>query len=132
MAFEDYIGVSFVTSIITSGTAYFIQRKHKIKDAFKAEKDKKIVEKTFDVEVKLFEIVNNACNQFTADSQQYKEKAIQINTIRSENIIFISNGINKLCSSIADYLLLVAVDPTKADKEKEQWFIKKFKKKFRK
>lgn len=132
MGIFDYIGISFFTSLFTSVIAYFVQRKHKISDAFKTEKDKKIVARTFDVEVKLFEIVNNAFSQFSSSSQTYIDYANEINTLRSENIIFITKSINKLCKDIADYLLLIAVNQSKTNKFQEQEFIKKFKKKFRK
>lgn len=125
------LGVSFFTSVFTNVISYYIQRKHKMKDAFKAEKDKKIVAKTYEIEVKLFEIVNSACNQYIGSSIRYIDYANEINTIRKENIIFISDSINLLCKDIADYLLLIAVDPSKIKKKDEQEFIRQFKKKFR-
>jgi hypothetical protein len=126
----NILGVSFITSLFTNVIAYLIQRKHKIRDAFKSEKDKLIVSKSFDNEVKLFELINFVSNQYTFDSNNLKTISDQINEIRRENFLYINENIYILCKEFADYLLLVSVDSSKMDKGFEQKCIHKFKDEF--
>lgn len=123
---------AIITSALTSGIFYFVQRKHKRNDSFINEKNKAIVQKCIDSEVELFAIFKTVKSQFNIDRADLITYSNQITQKRLDNHLYISEKISEISRKFSDYLLEVAGDESSRSKFEEDRLIEKFKREFKK
>lgn len=123
---------SLFTSGLVSGILYVWQRQHKISDSLTIERNKLSAQKSMQYETEIFDLMKSIRTEIDLDSKKLIDLSGNINNLRNEYRLHISDKISEISNKFADYLLEVAADEYKRNRYEEDRLLDKFKKQFRK
>jgi len=128
----DLIKNNFSNTLLLGIVGYFIQRNHKLKDELKSEKNKFFAENFNKRCNSIFDLLSEIRSKFQINQNELVIYSTKIKTLTKKNYLYFTDEIILICHNYSDYLLEISQNSISRDLKKEDDFLKKFKKEFKK